>query len=213
MLRYLGYCYRLFTLHLYMPLTFTIQQISKIGNAMVYLTNNVEEPSKTKILKLLFLLEEASIKKFGHPFFGADFQIWVRGPVLKDVFIDLSEEKNPVLFKNFIKKSEKVNTYFEPVAAFCDDEFSDNDIELLETIVKFAKGKTAKDLVDITHDKNSLWRKSAINKNVYQDLSEERITSTDYLIDFSLLFEGNSFLKDKYESSVENLAFIQHLKK
>jgi uncharacterized phage-associated protein len=196
-----------------MPLSFTSNQINKIGNAMVYLTERVSEPNKTKLLKLLFLLEEASIKKYGVPFFGVDFQLWVRGPVLKDVFIDLSEERNPILFKNFIRRSKADDKVFEPVAEFCDDEFSDNDVELLEKIVQFAKYKTAKDFVNITHDENSLWRKSAIKRNVYEELRSEKIKSTDYLVDFSLLFEEDDYLKEMYRNSTENLEFKKRLKK
>ena len=40
----------------------TEEQIDKIGNALIYLTNSLGEISKTTILKLLYLLDEISIK-------------------------------------------------------------------------------------------------------------------------------------------------------
>src|SRR6266540_4153637 len=82
---------------------FTRDQINKIGNAIIYLSGKITDLNKTKILKLLFLLEEASIKKYGHPFFGIDFQLWKHGPVVKDIFIDLSDE-NPTLLNDFIER-------------------------------------------------------------------------------------------------------------
>ena len=195
-----------------MTSTLSNQQIKKIGNSIIYLSQGVNELSKTKILKLLFLLEEASIKKYGYPFFGVDFQLWVRGPVLNDVFIDLSDEK-PTMLKEYIKKSEFDDRLFIANGDFCDDEFSDNDIAVMDIIIKFARHKNASDFVDFTHGDISLWKKSAIKYGVLEELEEEKIKSTNYNIDFSLLFEDNPFLKDKYDNSIENLEFIKHLKK
>lgn len=186
----------------------TKQQVEKLGNALVYLANGVSEFNKTKILKLLFLLEESCIKKYGHPFFGFDFQLWKYGPVLKDIYIDLSEEE-PQLLKPYLKK--EVDGY-KPLKAFCDDEFSENDIELMDLIIQFAKHKTAKDLVAYTHDAKSLWRKSAIAHGILEELESENINSTDKTIDFRLLFEDNEFMKSRYEAALENLQFMNHLK-
>jgi uncharacterized phage-associated protein len=191
-----------------MPHSFTTQQINRLGNSLVYLSNGVSEFNKTKILKLLFLLEESSVKKFGNPFFGFDFQIWKYGPVLKDVYIDLSEE-NPLLLKDFLKKD---SSEFVPLVIFNDDEFSDNDIYLMDKIIEFAKHKNASDLVKYTHGDNSLWKKSALRYGILEQLENEHINSTDKNIDFSLLFEQDDFLKNKYESALENTEFINYLK-
>lgn len=192
--------------------TFTNQQINKLGNAIVYLSNSVGDFSKTKILKLLFLLEESSIKKFGHPFFGFDFQLWKFGPVLNDVFIDLSED-SLTLLKDYIKRVDGNKSEFEPITEFNDDEFSDNDVILMDTIIKFAKNKTANDLVKHTHNETSLWRQCAINYGVLEQLETQKTSSTQYLIDFSLLFKENSFMKERYTTSIENRHFINFLKK
>ena len=192
--------------------SFTAQQINKLGNTLVYLANNVGELSKTKILKLLYLIEEKSIKKFGYPFFGFNFQLWKFGQVLKDVYIDLSED-SPQILKDYITKADYDINLFIPIAEFNDDEFSDDDIYLLDSIAKFAKHKTAKDLVDLTHNDNSLWKLSALKNGVYEQLEAKEINSTEYLIDFSLLFESNSFQKERYESAVDNLDFINHFKR
>ncbi|MEO6456172.1 MAG: Panacea domain-containing protein [Ginsengibacter sp.] len=187
------------------------QQLQKLGNTLIYLADNVGELSKTKILKLLFLLEESSVKRFGYPFFGLNFQIWKLGPVLKEVYIDLSED-SPELLKEFIEKDPYDNKLYNSKGEFNDDQFSDNDIYLLEKITDFAKHKTAKDLIDYTHEENSLWRKSAIKNGILQELESAAVNSTEYTIDFSLLFENNEQLKERYFESLENLEFIHHLK-
>jgi uncharacterized phage-associated protein len=189
----------------------TQQQVQKLGNTLVYLANNVGELSKTKILKLLFLLEESSVKRFGYPFLGLNFQIWKFGPVLKEVYIDLSEE-TPNLLKSFIEKDPADNKIYRAKVAFNDDQFSDNDIYLLEKIKNFARHKNAKDLVDYTHQENSLWRRSAIKNGILQELETAQVNSTEFSIDFSLLFEADEEQKDRYLESLENLEFINHLK-
>jgi len=191
---------------------FTNQQINKIGNSIIYLSTKVGDLNKTKILKLLFLLEEASVKKYGTPFFGIDFQLWKLGPVLKDVYIDLSDE-NITLLKDYIKRADYNPSEYVGIKDFEDDEFSDNDIYLLEKVIEFSKNKTARDLVNYTHGENSLWRKSAIKNGVLEQLEAKTLNSTEFNIDFSLLFEENNFLKEKYDSAVENLEFKKHLKK
>jgi uncharacterized phage-associated protein len=192
-------------------IAFTKDQIDKIGNTIVYLSNNMGDLNKTKILKILFLLEEGSIKKYGYPFFGIDFQIWKLGPVAKDIFIDLSDESPTLLFSS-IKRDELNPLVFKAAKDFNDDEFSDNDIELLKIITEFTKDKSASFLVKHTHNQNSLWRKSAIRHGVLELLEEELINSTEFSVDFSLLFENNPNLLAQFEEAKENLEFVRHLK-
>jgi uncharacterized phage-associated protein len=194
-----------------MPVKLTNQQIEKIGNAMIYLSEKVSELNKTKILKLLFFLEELSIKKYGYPFFGVDFKLWVRGPVLENVFFDFDQD-SLVTFGEYLKRAEFDKELYVANKVFDDDEFSDNDIKLLDEICKLAKHKNASDLVRLSHEKGSLWEKSAKWYGVFNDLILEKVYTTDYKIDFSLLLEGNDFLKERYENAIENLNVINSLK-
>ncbi|AXY77461.1 DUF4065 domain-containing protein [Paraflavitalea soli] len=192
---------------------FTKDQIDKIGNTIIYLSHGLTDLNKTKILKLLFILEEASIKKYGYPFFNIDFQLWKHGPVVKDIYIDLCEE-TPNLLKDYILRDSQTTSNFVAKKPFCDDEFSDNDIEILDRIVSFAKQKNAKYLVNHTHDQNSLWRKSAIKYGILESLENELINSTDFEIDFNLLFENaeSNYFKERYEEAKDNREFVRQLK-
>jgi uncharacterized phage-associated protein len=194
-----------------MPDSLTNEQIEKIGNAMIYLTKHVGDPSKTKILKLLFFLEEESIRKFGYPFFGVDFKIWVRGPVLENVFRDF-EHDSPTIFKKYVKRDIYDKDLWSPNKEFDDSEFSDNDIKCLQSICAFARHKTSYDLVNLSHKKGSLWERSANEYGVYHDLIDEKVTITEHSIDFSFLLEGNEFFKERYENAKENLDVIKSLK-
>lgn len=194
-----------------MPTPLTKYQIDKIGNSIIYLGENVSELSKTKLLKLLFLLEEQSIKGYGTPFFGIDFKIWQFGPVAQPIFDGLTEIDNHFL-SEYIQKN-KFDEY-EGVAKFVDDEFSNNDIAILDWAVNFARHKLAEDLVKHTHSKESLWRRGAIKHGVYEQFLKKELTYTDHNIDFTLLFENDpeGHLVDKYISAIENLEFSKKYK-
>jgi len=195
---------------------FTKEQINKIGNTIIYLANSVRDLNKTKILKFLFLIEEAAIKKTGKPFFGIDFQLWKFGPVVKDIYIDLTSsvpDESPNLLKDFIARDPQTPENYIAIAPFSDDEFSDHDLQLLDLVIEFGKDKPAKYLVKHTHGANSLWRKSAIKYGVLELLENELVNSTDHTIDFGLLFDEHSPLQKRYEESKENLEFNRQLKR
>ena len=178
---------------------------------MIYLSKNIGEFGITKALKILFLLEENSIKTYGVPFFGFEFQVWQFGPVVEPVYVELNEGPKDFL-GNFVKKIPYGDEYlFEPVAEFNDDEFSNNDLSILEEMVKFSRNKTAADFVKITHGKNSLWYKTAKEHLVLMPLELHKLTKTDVPIDFSRLVVDNEYLKFRYEDHLDFLKFNQYL--
>ena len=191
---------------------YTKDQIDKIGNTIVYLSHQMADLTKTKILKVLFLLEEASIKRTGKPFVGMDFQLWKLGPVAKDVFIDLSSDDSPGLLQPYIERDPADNRIFRAKNDFNNDEFSANDLKLMDTIIEFVKDKPAAYLIKHTHGPNSLWRRSAIQFGVLELLEKELVNSTEFEVDFSLLFPQPSYLSERYEDSKENLQFTRTLK-
>lgn len=194
-----------------MPTYLTKYQIDKIGNSIIYLGGSVGELSKTKLLKLLFLLEEESIKKYGTPFFGVDFKIWQFGPVAQPIFDGLTDFDNKFL-KEYITKN-RFDEY-EGIKPFVDDEFSNNDINVLDWAINFARHKVAEDLVAYTHSKDSLWRRGAIIHNVYESFKRKELTYTEHSIDFTLLFESepDSYLLERYISALGNLEFSKKYK-
>jgi uncharacterized phage-associated protein len=186
-------------------------QIDKLGNTLIYLSKNVGDFGKTKILKLLFLLEEKSIKDFGVPFFGFDFEVWQYGPVVEQIFEDLNGTHNPFL-NSYIQRASWNPDEFEAIAEFNDDEFSNNDIYLMEKIINLARHKTAKNLVDITHGEGSLWRKTAKENGVLDKFEAKTLTKTNILIDFTTVLENDGYLKERYEGALDFLQFTKQIK-
>ena len=91
------------------------------------------------------LTEEYSVRRFHTPFLGLPYEVWQAGPVVKDVFIDLSE--NLVFLDGYVTM-EVVGaaTDILPAKSFSDDEFSDNDLLVMDEVIRKYGDKTAKEL-------------------------------------------------------------------
>lgn len=189
----------------------SIEQIEKIGNTVIYLSTRVGELARTKLLKLLFLIEEKSIKDFGKPFFGLDFKVWQFGPVVEPIYSEITEGKMDI-FKDYFSKN--IFDEFVAVKEFSNDEFSVNEILLLDQMIEFSRHKIAKDFVRITHAPDSLWTKTAKKHGVYEDLEYGGLTKTNFSIEFSFLFKNDkeNYLFEKYNNSVENNLFSKNFK-
>lgn len=156
----------------------------KLGNAVIYIANHTEQLSKTKLLKLLFLMEEYMVKRYHVPFMGLPFEIWQAGPFAKDIFIDLSD--GPFLLKDFVKTEvQKDATYIRAIKPFCDDEFSDCEMEMMDEIIRKYGKKTAKQLVAEVHKEGSLWFNAAKKHGLLTAFNKGLCNNSDYTIDFS----------------------------
>lgn len=172
---------------------YTTNQIAKLGNALIFLCEKMKTVSKTHLLKLIFIIEEISIKKYGIPFFDLRFDVWKLGPVSKDLFVELSEE--PDLLADFIGKEIKDGySYIVPKKEFSDDEFTDNEIALLNQITDRFLYCTAKELINFTHRQDSPWYKTAMKYGVLELLENGKMTTTDIEIK---LYETIEDDKDK----------------
>jgi uncharacterized phage-associated protein len=180
----------------------TAEQIDKVGNAMIYLSQRIAGISKTKMLKLLYLLDEFSIRNSGIPFFNLQYKVWKLGPVANDIFIELSDK--PSLFSKYITiKADSDTIRIYPKDEFCDDEFSDNDMNLIEYVAEKFISSTAGSLIEYTHRPNSPWRKTAEENNVYILLENECIKSTEFIIDMSCLVSHDERKKGIYQHYLE----------
>ncbi len=191
--------------------TYTKEEIDKIGNTIIYLSEKIPLLSKTKALKLIYLIEETSVKKFGLPILNLKFFVWMYGPVTKDIFIDLSS--NPILLNEYIKREERDgNSYISPNKAFSDDEFSDNEMAVIDLVIDTFKNYTAEQLVKLTHREHSLWYKTAKENNVLDLLENKQLNNTEIEIDFSRLLEGDDYKKEIYLQHREFLNVSRSLK-
>src|SRR5690606_34201165 len=145
--------------------------IDKIGNSLIYFSNNMPSLSKTKALKLIYLLDEFSISKYGVPFFNLEYEAWKFGPVNQELYSQLESQQTLASLKKYIyiHKGANNSSFIKTKLEFNDDEFSDNDLKLLEDLTRVCKNQNADDLVGITHRKGGLWHQVVLKHNLLED--------------------------------------------
>lgn len=178
--------------------TYTPEQINKIGNTIVFLATHIPFLSKTKLLKIIYLLDAYSIKKTATPFLNLEYNVWKFGPVATSLYYELTEET--VLLKNFFYKE---NNIIKTTMSFCDDEFNENEINLLNRIVPIAKKNNSDNFVEYTHHPDSLWFQTAKENNILDDLLNEKISITEFKINFRKLFKNNKIKLAMYNEYKE----------
>jgi len=165
------------------------ENLSRIGNAAIYIAEHISDLSKTKLLKLLYLMEERSALKYQQPFLAIPYEVWQAGPVPKDIFIDLSD--GPVLLSSYVETEPvklddgKTALYVHPIAAFDDSDFSAYEIRLMDEVLKEYGDKTATELVDIVHKENTLWYQIAKEHGLLEAFKNHESNNSDYVIDFA----------------------------
>lgn len=194
---------------------YTKNEINKLGNALIFLCQKLSpytQVSKTHLLKLIFILEESSIRKFGIPFFNLRFDVWKLGPVSKDLFVELSDE--PALLSEYISKDEIEKGKFVlcPKREFSDDEFSDNEMNLMEQVAERFKYCTANELINFTHRKNTPWYITAQRYGLVEALEAGQINTTDIQIDLSEVLQDEEQKLALYRSHKEFLTQAKSLK-
>ena len=188
---------------------YTKNQIDKLGNTLIFLCEKIPNCSKTQLLKLIFIIEEIAVKKYGIPFFDLRFDVWKLGPVSKDLFVELSEE--PILLSEYIgQERSDTNPSCTIIVAkkqFCDDEFSDLEINLLNDIIDRFRDCSANELINFTHREQSPWYKTALKHGVLDLLEKGKINTTEIEIDLSETIKGDEQKMALYEIHKD---FITH---
>lgn len=156
----------------------------KLGNAIVYIAQHTSSLSKTKLLKLLYLMEERMALKYHVPFIGLPFEVWQAGPVAKDVFIDLSD--GPFLLKDFIKTIFRDGAIFvEAKADFDDSEFSECELAMMDEVLAKYGNMTASDLVAETHKESTPWYRKAAQTGLLDAFKKRECNNSSEQIDFT----------------------------
>jgi uncharacterized phage-associated protein len=192
--------------------SYTTDQIEKIGNAIIYIAEQISNLSKTKLLKLIYLLDEYSVISSGVPLFDLEYKLWKAGPVNTDLYSELTS--GPDLFKDYIKLNFSTNgeCYVSPKKKFDDSEFSENELELMHRIINSYGKYSAKKLVELCHRQNTLWYKLAKETGALELFESGKKNTTDILIPLSDYLENDKPKMSMYNEYKEFLNFSKHFK-
>jgi uncharacterized phage-associated protein len=190
---------------------YTKQQVDKIGNAIIFLANGMEILYKTKLLKLIYLLDEISVSRQGIPFFSLEYKVWQAGPVSADLYEEFNE--HPFLLEDFIElEFDEKGTRIVPKKAFCDDEFSPMEIDFLSEMISSYKWASAEKLVELVHRTGSPWYIMANENHLLDDFNSKRVNTTDLVIDLSLLIKDDKKKLALFNENIEVENFSRPLK-
>jgi len=192
-----------------------IPNLEKVGNLIIYLVDQIKEKHRlplflTKLLKLLYIIDETSVKETGAPVTGLDYKVWQMGPVAYDVYVDLMH-KNSDQLSSFAEAKKSENTSvekgwakIESVNKFDDSEFSEYEMELIDRIVDEFGYYKKEDLVEILHKEGSLWSKIVKDKNLEALFAADKTTS-NYTIDLSKLIESDPAKLEIFRNAQDSL--------
>jgi len=186
---------------------YTREQIDKLGNAVIFLCDRMGALSKTKLLKLIYLIEETSVKKYGIPFFNIRFDAWHLGPVSRDLYVEITGET--FLLDSYIEKKD-TNGVVNIVAK---KDFSDNELKLMEQIAGMFKYATADELIKLTHREHSPWHITAVENGLLEAFEKGFATTFDAEIDLSRIIAGDDEKLQRYHSHKEFMAESHSLKR
>ena len=182
----------------------------KIGNLMVYILKHQGIVFHTQLIKLLYLIDETAIKANGIPITWLDYKAWQFGPVAPETYY-IKYKKS--VFDSFISLYEnnigENKLLLFPKVDFDDSEFSDYEMDLIDEVLKEYGTKSPSQLVNVTHEKGSLWDLTRIQYGI--DFT--KTIKTDISLDFTRLIENDKLKLMKYREAEENMYFSKELQK
>lgn len=144
----------------------------KLINAIIYFALHTRKCGKTKLLKLLFLLDFCHFKYTSKSVTGLEYFAWDRGPVPKNLYQELSDNvvMKPDLSSaiNIVKTDGFEKIY--PKQKFDDEYFTNREKKLLKDLSEVFRDTNADDMVEITHLKNKPWDTTLKEKGQFQKI-------------------------------------------
>lgn len=158
----------------------------KVGALLAYLCVRIPDMPLRKLLKVLYLIDEESVRLRAIPVTWLEYHAWEKGPVAHEVY----EVKNGA-FGDYLRCEKQVDGKWHVNARVQHAYQLEKDMqkmsqwekELVERIIERCKDLSADQLTDETHTPDSLWSKTVAENGI--DFSRE--AKTDYVVDLNRL--------------------------
>ena len=174
--------------------------ITKIWSLLAYVASNIPNINLRKLIKLIFLIDEKSVRERGLSITWLDYYAWKKGPVAPCVY-DVKNKNN--LFSRYVsahKNEEGTNIITSNVTREeCTLQFSNRELRLIDSVIREFGGMNADDLSNLTHRCGGLWDTVVKENNI--DFSKEG--KSDYSIDLKTLIHGDEEKLAVYEDASE----------
>jgi len=133
----------------------------KLLNALIYFSENVMHPGKTKLFKLLNYLDFLHFEKTGRSVTGLQYSAWDRGPVPVELYEEFKSPKADFI-AHLSKYKRKLSNGYEreelkPRKRFDKKYFSRFEMSLLESLAKSHFRDNANDMSEKSHFETGPW--------------------------------------------------------
>lgn len=195
---------------------------NKIGNLLNYLSTRIPDLSMTKALKLLYLIDETAYMRTGVPVTWLDYKVWEMGPVAEELYNELRYDQSlvqngePITLEPFIETTKKngsegqVQITIRPKGNYNLNEFSDFEQELIDNVIDRFGFYTAKQLINLLHENNTLWHKCVSDNNLKLNFKVYSKKS-NHSIDFAELIKDNPLLQLSAQAAFENMQLQEEM--
>lgn len=147
----------------------------KILNAIIYFVKNTNNCRKTKLFKLIYFWDFLHFKKYGRTISGYNYIAMPFGPVPIELFEQITNDELPDEFKKTFKvigeideeeNSKSFRIAIREKVKFDPLWLSKKEWEILEQVAFIFKESTAKQMIEITHLKNTPWDQTIKTKGL-----------------------------------------------
>jgi len=180
---------------------------TRIGELLNYIClRNQPYLYSTKLMKLLYIIDEQSVIKSGVPITWLKFFIYSKGPLPEKLWLSVKEDNGN--FKDYINMVyNQIGYKITATANKGLGEFSLSEKRIIdETLTEF-ENKSVNYLIDYTHREGGLWEKLVKEKNIEFIDSE----ASPYIIDFTELIKNDNVKSLKYQAIQEEVIAMESL--
>lgn len=173
----------------------------KIGALLEYICFQMPQIHLRKLLKVVYLMDEKSVRERSIPLTWLDYYAWKKGPVAPEIY----EIKKGAL-SDYVScsrgvddkwhvKANNTNPYLIDQAM---SAYSEYEMDIINSVIAYCKNKSADELTDETHRGESLWSR-VVEKN---KISFDNSNRSDYKLDLNDLNddEGREIFAEALDS-------------
>ncbi len=158
----------------------------------------------TKLVKLLFLIDEESVKLYGVPITWLEYNVFDKGPLPGRLWLNIPKGDND--FLDFISVQEDEYGYkVLPNGKYELSEFTNFEISTIDATLEKYGQYSVEELIEITHREDGLWSKLVKEKNIEFTESD----ASPYIIDFRDLIKKEKIKLHRFDMAIREIKFLE----
>lgn len=147
----------------------------KLADAIVFFQKNTKSLGLTKLFKLLFLLDFTTFARTGRSATGLKYETWEFGPAPRSLWTEIrnglgADLAGAVEFKDLDLADDLKRTNIAVRREFDGKHFTKGELRSLHELADVFRDATAKQMVDVTHVRNSPWAKTKAAKGMNAEI-------------------------------------------